>query len=118
MGIIEENENLVRLDTVHLLGTKDMLIEDILDYFAKYAPIEVEFVDEQSVNIKWLDNVTAARAMFYSSKAVKDMPVREQVLVKDFLDTDQLEEKGQSILLKNRQVEFQVSVLLFHCFKC
>ncbi|XP_028129241.2 nuclear cap-binding protein subunit 3 [Diabrotica virgifera virgifera] len=111
LGITDDNENLIRFDTVHLLGTKDMLIEDILDYFAKYAPTEIECVDEQSVNVKWVENITAARAMFYTSKAVKGMPVRHcnQVLVKDFLDGEEPEEEhGQSILLKNRQVELSV----------
>ncbi|XP_072387420.1 uncharacterized protein [Diabrotica undecimpunctata] len=113
LGITDDNENLIRFDTVHLLGTKDMLIEDILDYFAKYAPTEIECVDEQSCNIKWVENITAARAMFYTSKAVKGMPVREQVLVKDFLDGEELEEEhGQSILLKNRQVELSVDGII------
>ncbi|XP_057670791.1 nuclear cap-binding protein subunit 3-like [Diorhabda carinulata] len=108
LGITEENENIVRFDTVHLLGTKDMLIEDILEYFAKYAPTEIEFVDEQSCNVKWIENISAARAMFYSSKAVNGMPVREQFHVKDFLENDMEEAPGQSILLKSRTVELKI----------
>ncbi|KAG5872704.1 hypothetical protein JTB14_008798 [Gonioctena quinquepunctata] len=103
----------------HLLGIGRLIEEDILEYFAKYAPVGIEWIDEESCNVTWAENITAARALFYSSKAVKGMPAREPVdtFPKEFLDDVDEPERGtgQSILLKNRKVELEIEdTLLSH----
>lgn len=115
LGITSENRNNVRFEAVHILGTNNLTTEDILEYFIKYAPTAIEWVSEDSCNVTWLEDVSAARAMFYVSKVVRGMPAREpcNVFAKEFIDDlEEPEEEGtgQSILLKNmnRIVELKV----------
>lgn len=108
LGITNDIEKITRFDTLYLFGTAGLSTEDILEYFAKYAPTHIEWVDNDSCNIRWFENITAARAMFYTSKAVNGMPVREPVntFAKEFIDDleEPEENTGESILLKNRSV--------------
>lgn len=114
LGITSENEPTIRFDAVHVLGIKDMSVEDLLEYFANYAPREIECVDDNSCNVTWLENISAARAIFYNSKAVKGMPAREPVntFAKEFLEDADEELTGKSILLKNREVELKIDDIL------
>lgn len=114
LGIISENEATIRFDAIHVLGIKDMSIEDLLEYFANYAPSEIECVDDNSCNVTWLENISAARAIFYNSKAVRGMPAREPVNTfgKEFLEDAEEELAGKSILLKNREVELTIDDIL------
>lgn len=115
LGIISDLENTVRYEAVHVLGIKGMTVEDLLEYFASYAPAEIEWVDANSCNVIWIDNISAARALFYNSKAVNGMPIREPVntFAKEFLDDAEDEPTGQSILLKNHDVELKIDDILF-----
>lgn len=115
LGITSENRNNVRFEAVHILGTNNLTTEDVLEYFIKYAPTAIEWVGEDSCNVTWLEDVSAARAMFYVSKVVRGMPAREACnpFAKEFIDDlEEPEEEGngQSILLKNmnRIVELKV----------
>lgn len=114
LGITSADIESVRFEAVHVLGIRGMTLEDLLEYFASYAPAEIEWVDNNSCNITWVENVSAARAMFYNSKAVNGMPAREPVntFAKEFLDDVEEEDTGKSILLKNRQVELQIDNFL------
>nr|XP_023023932.1 nuclear cap-binding protein subunit 3-like [Leptinotarsa decemlineata] len=112
LGITSQNDINVRFDTIHVLGVNGLIAEDVLEYFAKYAPSGIEWVDEESCNVTWTETITAARALFYASKAVQGMPAREPVdtFPKEFMDdVDEPQEgTGQSILLKNRKVELKI----------
>ncbi|KAJ8917758.1 hypothetical protein NQ315_005209 [Exocentrus adspersus] len=115
LGITAENKKNVRFEAVHILGTNNLNAEDILEYFVKYAPTAVEWVSEDSCNVTWLEDISAARAMFYVSKAVRGMPAREPCdpFAKEFIDDleePEQEGSGQSILLKNKDriVELEV----------
>ncbi|CAH1986530.1 unnamed protein product [Acanthoscelides obtectus] len=105
LGINSKNECENRFDAVHMIGITGMTAEDILEYFAKYAPLAIEWIDKDSCNVLWLENITAARAMFYTSKAVNGMPAREPVdtFAKEFLDDVEEEETGESILVKKQK---------------
>lgn len=113
LGINPTNESEVKFETVHVHGFDEMSAEDIIDYFASYAPEGIEWIDENSCNIVWLDNLSAARGLHFKSKAVKGMPAREpkEIFPKEFLDEveEPDQETGQSILIKNknREVELQ-----------
>lgn len=114
LGITPDNEATVRFEAVHVHGTNGMSVEDLLEYFANYAPAEIEWVDNNSFNVTWVEKISAARAIFYNSKAVKGMPAREPVdtFAKEFLDDVEEEATGKSILLKNRQVELKIDDIL------
>lgn len=80
---------------------------DILDYFLEYAPVSVEWIDEESCNVVWLDRISSARAVHFMSKPVRGMPVRDDTSYFDNLQES--EEINESVLLvnKNREVELQ-----------
>ncbi|KAF7277954.1 uncharacterized protein LOC143199948 [Rhynchophorus ferrugineus] len=113
LGINTTNENDFNFDKIHLLGLGNMEPEDIVDYFSGYAPDGIEWTDENSCNVVWLDNLSAARAMHFKSKPVRGMPARQtkDIFPKEFLDDveEPTDNSGQSILIKNqnREIELQ-----------
>lgn len=54
-------------------GTDDMSTEDVLEYFGKYGPAAIEWIDDSSCNVLWNDKISAARALFFLSKPIKGM---------------------------------------------
>lgn len=79
---------------------------DILDYFLEYAPVSVEWIDEESCNVVWHDKLSTARALHFMSKPVRGMPVRDDT---SYFDNLQETEEDQSILIlnKNREIQLQ-----------
>lgn len=93
-------------------GTDEMSTGDVLDYFAKYGPSGIEWVDDTSCNVIWLDKISAARALHFVSKPIKNLPVRGPCdpFIKEFENEEQDgASAGRSILLRNanREVELQ-----------
>ncbi|XP_046830838.1 nuclear cap-binding protein subunit 3-like [Vespa crabro] len=72
MGIGEDNENTrnIRLNVIHMRGTKEMSTKDVFKYFEDYAPAYIEWINDVSCNVVWLDNASAARAMLGLSKRI------------------------------------------------
>ncbi|XP_043504224.1 nuclear cap-binding protein subunit 3-like [Polistes fuscatus] len=72
MGIGEDNENTrnIRLNVIHMRGTEDMSTKDVFKYFEDYAPASIEWINDVSCNVVWLDNASAARAMLGLSKRI------------------------------------------------
>ncbi|XP_043676996.1 nuclear cap-binding protein subunit 3-like [Vespula pensylvanica] len=72
MGIGEDNENTrnIRLNVIHMRGTKEMSTKDVFKYFEDYAPASIEWINDVSCNVVWLDNASAARAMLGLSKRI------------------------------------------------
>ncbi|XP_018412658.1 PREDICTED: nuclear cap-binding protein subunit 3 isoform X2 [Nanorana parkeri] len=57
----------VRLETLYVTGVDDMSTEDIFSFFKQYPPGYIEWLDDASCNVVWLDEVTAARALLNMS---------------------------------------------------
>ncbi|CAI9605023.1 unnamed protein product [Staurois parvus] len=53
----------VRLETLHVMGVDEMSTEDIFAFYKQYPPGYIEWLDDTSCNVVWLDEVTAARAL-------------------------------------------------------
>lgn len=72
MGIGEDNENTrnFRLNVIHMRGTEEMSTKDVFKYFEDYAPASIEWINDMSCNVVWLDNASAARAMIGLSKRI------------------------------------------------
>ncbi|KAG6800132.1 nuclear cap-binding protein subunit 3 [Apis mellifera caucasica] len=72
MGIVEDNENTknIRLNVIHMRGTEEMSTKDVFKYFEDYAPASIEWINDVSCNVVWLDNLSAARAMLGLSKRI------------------------------------------------
>lgn len=75
MGIVEESENQknFRLNVIHVRGTEKMSTKDIFKYFEDYAPASIEWINDISCNVVWLDNVSAARALLGLSKKINGL---------------------------------------------
>lgn len=50
MGISEDNENTrnIRLNVIHMRGTKEMSTKDVFKYFEDYAPASIEWINDVS----------------------------------------------------------------------
>lgn len=93
-------------------GTDEMSTVDVLDYFSKYGPAGIEWINDESCNVVWADKVSAARALFFLSSKIRGMPVEGPCdpFVKELAKKEEEEDNsGRSILLKNshREVELQ-----------
>ncbi|XP_060813026.1 nuclear cap-binding protein subunit 3-like isoform X2 [Bombus pascuorum] len=72
MGIVEDSENTknIRLNVIHMRGTEEMSTKDVFKYFEDYAPASIEWINDISCNVVWLDNLSAARAILGLSKRI------------------------------------------------
>ncbi|XP_042194795.1 nuclear cap-binding protein subunit 3 [Callorhinchus milii] len=61
----------VRLEALHVMGVDEMSTEEIFTYFKEYPPSSIEWIDDSSCNVVWLDDVTAARALMNMSVAAE-----------------------------------------------
>ncbi|XP_078278464.1 nuclear cap-binding protein subunit 3 [Rhinoraja longicauda] len=61
--ILREAIPKIRLEALHVTGVDEMSTEEIFAYFKEYPPSSIEWIDDSSCNVVWLDDVTAARAM-------------------------------------------------------
>lgn len=109
LGVTGENDNNIRFEAIHMLGTDEMSTEDVLDYFVKYGPLGIEWIDDSCCNVVWIDRISAARALHFISKPINSLPVRGPCdpFIKKFGDEEQ-QEAGKSILLRNREREVQL----------
>ncbi|XP_077596323.1 nuclear cap-binding protein subunit 3 isoform X2 [Stigmatopora nigra] len=58
----------VRMEAVHVMGVDDMSTQDIFGYFKEYPPAHIEWIDDTSCNVVWLDDNTAIRALINTSR--------------------------------------------------
>lgn len=56
-----------RLETLYVTGVDEMSTQDIFAFFKQYPPGYIEWLDDSSCNVVWLDEVTAARALLNMS---------------------------------------------------
>ncbi|XP_034946463.1 nuclear cap-binding protein subunit 3-like [Chelonus insularis] len=72
MGVFDDNENTkyIRLNVLHMRGTDEMSTQDVFNYFKDYAPASIEWINDMSCNVVWLDNISAARALIGLSKKI------------------------------------------------
>ncbi|KAM8818266.1 nuclear cap-binding protein subunit 3 [Rhynchonycteris naso] len=57
----------VRLETIYIFGVDEMSTQDIFSYFKEYPPAHIEWLDDTSCNVVWLDEMTATRALINMS---------------------------------------------------
>ncbi|XP_057322814.1 nuclear cap-binding protein subunit 3-like [Microplitis mediator] len=71
MGVGEsESAKYTRFNALHMRGTDEMSTQDVFDYFKDYAPASIEWINDVSCNVVWLDKVSAARALIGLSKKI------------------------------------------------
>ncbi|TRY75996.1 hypothetical protein DNTS_010899 [Danionella cerebrum] len=65
----------VRLESLHMSGVDDMCTQEVFGYFKEYPPAHIEWIDDTSCNVVWLDDITSTRALVNLSR----MPEKEEV---------------------------------------
>ncbi|XP_029957305.1 nuclear cap-binding protein subunit 3 [Salarias fasciatus] len=58
----------LRLEAIHVSGVDDMSTQDVFGYFKEYPPAHIEWIDDTSCNVVWLDDDTSIRALINSSR--------------------------------------------------
>ncbi|XP_041742671.1 nuclear cap-binding protein subunit 3 isoform X2 [Coregonus clupeaformis] len=76
----------LRLEALHVAGVDDMSTQDVFCYFKEHPPAHIEWIDDTSCNVVWLDDITSTRALIN----ISHMPDPE-VLTKE---TDGTKEPG------------------------
>ncbi|XP_046739300.1 nuclear cap-binding protein subunit 3-like [Diprion similis] len=81
LGITEENDAVknLRLNVLHMRGTEEMSTTDVFKYFEDFTPASIEWINDVSCNVVWLDNLTAARALLGLSKKIRGLGETIQV---------------------------------------
>ncbi|CDQ90683.1 unnamed protein product [Oncorhynchus mykiss] len=80
----------LRLEALHVAGVDDMSTQDVFGYFKEYPPAHIEWIDDTSCNVVWLDDVTSTRALINISH-VPD----PEVVTKETGDTKELGDPTQ-----------------------
>nr|XP_045015615.1 nuclear cap-binding protein subunit 3 isoform X1 [Jaculus jaculus] len=80
----------VRLETIYICGVDEMSTQDIFSYFKEYPPAHIEWLDDTSCNVVWLDEMTATRALINMSS----LPVQDKIRSRD-TNEDKLSEKSK-----------------------
>lgn len=68
MELVKKSIPKVRLEALHMSGVDDMSTQDIFGYFKVYPPAHIEWIDDASCNVVWLDDITSARALINLSR--------------------------------------------------
>ncbi|XP_037323172.1 nuclear cap-binding protein subunit 3 [Pungitius pungitius] len=58
----------LRMEAIYVTGVDDMSTQDIFGYFKEYPPAHIEWIDDTSCNVVWLDDDTSIRALVNSSR--------------------------------------------------
>ncbi|KAF5890199.1 rap1 GTPase-activating protein 2-like isoform X1, partial [Clarias magur] len=74
----------IRPEALHVSGVDDMSTQDIFSYFQEYPPAHIEWIDDASCNVVWLDDITPSRALINMSR----MPDKEDSNTADTKTTD------------------------------
>ncbi|XP_048221827.1 nuclear cap-binding protein subunit 3 isoform X2 [Perognathus longimembris pacificus] len=80
----------VRLETIYICGVDEMSTQDIFSYFKEYPPAHIEWLDDTSCNVVWLDEITATRALINMSS----LPAQDKIRSRD-VNEDKSSEKSK-----------------------
>ncbi|XP_077167742.1 nuclear cap-binding protein subunit 3 [Paroedura picta] len=86
----------VRLDTLYVCGVDEMSTQDIFAYFKEYPPAHIEWLDDTSCNVVWLDEVTATRALINMSSMPEEEKIKPQEKNKKAAEKNKKEEQEES----------------------
>uniref|UniRef100_A0A1B6MDI3 Nuclear cap-binding protein subunit 3 n=1 Tax=Graphocephala atropunctata TaxID=36148 RepID=A0A1B6MDI3_9HEMI len=117
MGVKQKDKN-IRTEALHMRGTQQMTTQDVFSYFKDYGPASLEWITDNSCNVVWLDEVSAARALLGLSVHIAgqttaaDQPTTRRQSLSDSdvememeEDTDNLSEESDAVPLADLGVE-------------
>ncbi|KAJ1530474.1 hypothetical protein ONE63_005373 [Megalurothrips usitatus] len=95
VGVKEGGDKEFVFDSLQMHGTEAMSTQDVFEYFKDYAPTSIEWIDDESCNIVWLDNLSAIRALMGLSKPIKNLnKLREEESSNDKSTTKSKSKQG------------------------
>uniref|UniRef100_A0A673I8J5 Nuclear cap-binding protein subunit 3 n=1 Tax=Sinocyclocheilus rhinocerous TaxID=307959 RepID=A0A673I8J5_9TELE len=97
----------VRLEALHMSGVDNMSTQDVFGYFKEYPPAHIEWIDDASCNVVWLDDITSTRALINLSR----MPDKKEVTNTDNSKPSELSDQLQKGL-SSRYTSPVISLLL------
>ncbi|XP_062262126.1 nuclear cap-binding protein subunit 3 [Platichthys flesus] len=59
----------LRMEAIYVTGVDEMSTQDVFGYFKEYPPAHIEWIDDASCNVVWLDDNTPIRALVNGSRA-------------------------------------------------
>ncbi|AWO99592.1 DUF2414 domain containing protein [Scophthalmus maximus] len=77
----------LRMEAIYVTGVDDMSTQDVFGYFKEYPPAHIEWIDDATCNVVWLDDDTSIRALINASR----MPDPEAVTT----ETESTDEPGE-----------------------
>ncbi|GLH03415.1 Uncharacterized protein GBIM_09324 [Gryllus bimaculatus] len=95
-----------RLNTLHMRGTEEMSTQDIFAYFKDYCAASIEWINDYTCNVVWLDESSAARALLGLSKQIKGLKnsvEKGNPFSKDYKNEDAKEEVGEAVTSKDSE---------------
>ncbi|XP_072315808.1 nuclear cap-binding protein subunit 3 isoform X2 [Eucyclogobius newberryi] len=89
----------VRMEALHMSGLDDMSTQGVFGFFREYPPAHIEWIDDTSCNVVWLDEDTCVRALVNTSRMPRpsdtDPAPTEQADVTDNQSQDSKGPRGQ-----------------------
>ncbi|XP_048837250.1 nuclear cap-binding protein subunit 3 isoform X2 [Brienomyrus brachyistius] len=58
----------LRAEALYVCGVDEMSTQDVFGYFKEYPPAHIEWIDDTSCNVVWLDDNTSTRALINISR--------------------------------------------------
>ncbi|KAG8184857.1 hypothetical protein JTE90_016202 [Oedothorax gibbosus] len=86
----------IRLDALHMRGVDEMSTNEIFKYFGKYGPASVEWINDYSCNVVWLDEATTARALLGSSQPLKVKKKNTSILISSEPPSENVDKKADT----------------------
>ncbi|KAL7987109.1 hypothetical protein Chor_006028 [Crotalus horridus] len=86
----------LRLDTIYIYGVDEMSTQDIFAYFKEYPPAHIEWLDDTSCNVVWLDEVTATRALINMSSMPGEAKIKSQENCKKIEESTKKEKEEEN----------------------
>ncbi|XP_037604688.1 nuclear cap-binding protein subunit 3 [Sebastes umbrosus] len=85
----------LRMEAIYVMGVDHMSTQDVFGYFKEYPPAHIEWIDDQSCNVVWLDDNTSIRALVNGSR----MPDPEAVTT----ETESTDQSGEQTKVRRGQ---------------
>ncbi|XP_066551687.1 nuclear cap-binding protein subunit 3 [Amia ocellicauda] len=76
--ILKEAIPRVRLEALYMSGVDEMSTQEVFGYFKEYPPAHIEWIDDTSCNVVWLDDNTSTRALINISRMPDQEPVDDK----------------------------------------
>uniref|UniRef100_A0A4W5KBD4 Nuclear cap-binding protein subunit 3 n=1 Tax=Hucho hucho TaxID=62062 RepID=A0A4W5KBD4_9TELE len=87
----------LRLEALHVAGVDDMSTQDVFGYFKEYPPAHIEWIDDTSCNVVWLDDVTSTKALINISRVPEpEVVTKETDERKEMVKENREESEGKA----------------------